>query len=182
MRRESYGPPLALETGQRVTPTYLHTTSRDLLHPDQTLIEILLVEGHHRVNDHLGEEWFLRVDEFRGHGRPRALEEEFPEFPTPDVSNSVTTKGLRWDVLGITLIDRHTNLLQLLHRQIPSLPQALDDRVYSDTFLDVRPNFLQDLGGEEGDRGRAVSDFGILGAGNVDERSGGGMDDIEELE
>lgn len=48
--------------------TNLHTTSRDLLSTNQVLIQIILVETKNGVDDHLGEEGLLGVDELGGHG------------------------------------------------------------------------------------------------------------------
>jgi hypothetical protein len=42
----------------------LHAASGDLLDPDQRLVEVVLVEHLHGIDDHFGEEGLLGVDEF----------------------------------------------------------------------------------------------------------------------
>lgn len=42
-------------------------------------------------------------------------------------------------------------------------------------------DLLEDLSGQDDDRGGAVTDLCVLRSGNVDEDSSGGVDDVEEL-
>lgn len=60
-------------------------------------------------------------------------------------------------------------------------PQALDNYLRADALLDVFLDLFEDLAGEDDDGGGAITDLGVLGPGNVDEDSGGGVDNVEEL-
>ena len=42
-------------------------------------------------------------------------------------------------------------------------------------------DLLEDLSSKDDDRSRTVSDFGILGAGDIDEDAGGGVNNVEKL-
>jgi hypothetical protein len=60
---------------RRESGTNLHTTTGNLLGPDQILVQVVLVEAEDSVDDHLGEEGLLGVDELRGHGGGGELDE-----------------------------------------------------------------------------------------------------------
>jgi hypothetical protein len=50
----------------------------------------------------------------------------------------------------------------------------------TDTLLNIRPHLLQDLSSQESDRGRTISDFGILGSSDIDQSPRGRVNDIEQ--
>lgn len=52
----------------------------------------------------------------------------------------------------------------------------------TNTLLNIRPHLLQDLSGQEGDRGRTVSYFGILSSSDIDQSPRGRVNDIEQTE
>lgn len=81
----------------------------------------------------------------------------------------------------VSLLCANGNLLDLVDGQVRSSSQALDDNLCTDSLLNVVLDLLKDLSGEDDDRGGTVSNLSILRSGNVDEDSGGGVNDVEEL-
>lgn len=58
----------------------LHASSGHLLDSDERLVEVGLVQSEHGVDDHLGEEGLLRVDQLGREGSRGALEEQVVEL------------------------------------------------------------------------------------------------------
>jgi hypothetical protein len=74
----------------------------------------------------------------------------------------------RSDSRRIALVDGDSNLSQLLDGQNPSLGQSLNNGVNTDTLLDIRPDLLQDLGSQKGNRSGTISNLGVLGTSDID--------------
>ena len=69
-----------LESHSADEQTLLHSSSRNLLHTDERLVEVVLVEREDGVDGHGGEKGGLGVDEFGGHGSSSAFQQEVSEF------------------------------------------------------------------------------------------------------
>jgi hypothetical protein len=80
---------------------------------------------------------------------------------------------------GLRCVDR--DLHDLVYCKVRCSPQALDDGLAADTLLDKVPDLLQYLSGKHNDGCCAVSNLGVLGAGDVGQDAGGGVNDVEEL-
>jgi hypothetical protein len=96
----------------------------------------------------------------------------------------------------VRLVDGDGNLVNLLNGKSRRLAETLDDDVNSDALLDEWPDLLEDLGSaaisigqlllarnsQKDHRGGAVTDLGVLRAGNVHQSAGGRVNNVEELE
>ena len=108
----------------------------------------------------LGEKFGVALDQLAGHGCGSELGEGIP-------------------LVALVSVDR--DLLDLVDGHLRSFSQALDDDLCADTLLDVLLDLLEDFSSQNHDGGCSVSNFGILRAGDVDEDTCGGVNDIEEL-
>lgn len=113
----------------------------------------------------LGEEVGVPLDQLAVHGRGRQSSKLFHLL-------LLVCRGLH---------DIHCDLLDLVDGHRAGSPQALDDRLRTDTLLNQFANLLQYFTGEDHHRRRTVSDFGILGPGDIRQDAGGGVHNIEEL-
>jgi hypothetical protein len=63
-----------------------------------------------------------------------------------------------------------------------SFTETLDNNLRVHAFLDELLSSLEELSSGENDGGGTISDFVILGLGDIDEGLGGGVDNIEETD
>lgn len=108
----------------------------------------------------LGEKGGISLDQLAGHG-----------------SGGQLGQGLT--AVGLVSADR--NLLDLVDGHQRRSSQTLDDGLRADTLLDVLLDLFEDLTSEDDNRSRTIAHLSILGPGNIDEDSGGGVNDIEKL-
>ena len=50
----------------------------------------------------------------------------------------------------------------------------------TDALLDIGPDLLQDLGGEQGDGSGTIPDLGVLSTGDIDQGPRGGVNNVEQ--
>lgn len=108
----------------------------------------------------LGEESSVTLDKLAGHG-----------------GSGQTLEGFA----VVSLLCANGNLLDLVDGQVRRSSQAFDDDLCTDSLLDVVLDLLKDLSGEDDNGGGTVTNFSILRSGNVDEDSGGRVNNVEEL-
>ena len=122
-----------------------------------------VVEHLDGADNELGEEPALSVDELGAHGGGGALLEQLALL------------------LHVLLVDLHAQLVDAVDGELGGLAEGLDDQSGVHALVDEGLALLEELAGEDDHRGGAVADLGVLGLGDVDQRLGGRVDDVEEL-
>ena len=161
-----------------------HAASGHFFDPDQGGVERSRVEGLDGVDDHGREEGLGRVDQLGRHGGRGALEQQRPEVSARAGTGSASSfESLRRGTpLFVGGVDGDCELVDALDGESGGGAVALDDDVRADAVLDKLLCLAEEFGREQHDRGGSVSDFGVLGAGDIDQGLGGGVDDVEQAE
>ena len=81
----------------------------------------------------------------------------------------------------VALVGANCNLLDLVYGHLRRSSQTLDDYLRADTLLNVILDLLQDLTCQDDDGRSTIANFGVLRSGNIDEDSGCGVDNVQEL-
>jgi hypothetical protein len=116
--------------------------------------------GYRAILHTLGEESSIALNQLASHGGGSQLDES---------------------IAAVALIGANGDLLNLIDSHLGCPPQTLDDDLRANTLLDVLLNLLQELTGENNDRCSTVTDLGVLRSSDIDEDSGSGVNNIEEL-
>jgi hypothetical protein len=125
------------------------------------LIEVL-IEIEHGIDDHLGEELLILGNNLGVQRGLSALDQEI-------------------SLLFLALVcDLDGDLLDSLEALSASLSVSLDDDLGVHAFLNEGLGLLQKLSGGDDDRGGSISDFVVLGSGNIHKGLSGWMNNIEE--
>lgn len=86
------------------------------------------------------------------------------------------------NALWVALVDCDGDLVDLLDGEPGTLAQSALNDPGSNSILDEALNLLEDLAGEEDNRGRAVANLGVLRARNVDKCPRGRVDNVQQFE
>ena len=86
------------------------------------------------------------------------------------------------DPLFVGGVDGDCELVDALDGESGGGAVALDDDVRADAVLDKLLCLAEEFSREQDDRSRAVSDFGVLGAGDIDQGLCSGVDYVEQAE
>ena len=140
-----------------------HGSARHFLDANHVLVQ-LVVQGQHCVHHHLREERGVLADQFRRHGGGGTPLQKLAEL------------------FFVFSADMHFDLVDLGHRQLARLAQALDDQVRRDAVLDEGLALLQKLARQNRHRCGSVAHFGILRPRNVHKHLGGRVHNVQELE
>lgn len=82
-------------------------------------------------------------------------------------------------LVALGCVDR--DLHDLVYCQVRRSSQTLHDGLTADTLLNKVFDLLQDLSSEHYYGCCTISNFGVLGTGDIGEDAGGGVDNVEEL-
>jgi len=135
----------------------------DLLDSDVSLIEVL-IQVEDGVDDHLGEELLVLGDNLGVEGSLSALDQEL----------LLLLRGL--------VADLHGNLFNSLQALLAGLAVAAHNDLAVHALVDESLGLLQKLTGGDNDRGSSISDFVVLGLGDVHKGLGSGVHNIEEAD
>lgn len=108
----------------------------------------------------LGEELSVSLDKLAGHGGTGQLDQ---------------------GVSLVALVRAHGDFLDLVDGHLGGFPQTLDDDLRADTLFHVLLDLLENLAGQNNNRGSAISNLSVLRSCNIDQDAGSGVNDVEEL-
>jgi hypothetical protein len=112
----------------------------------------------------------------------------FSASPQTERMRVLRIRFVNGDLPGLYPVHRLDNMSEVSKErkeeshQLRCVAEPLHDDVGADTLLDVAANLLQKLCRKKHNTSRAISNLGVLGAGDVDQTFSRRMDDVKELQ
>jgi hypothetical protein len=133
----------------------------DLFDTNIVLVKVF-TEVHDGIDDHFAEEILVAGNNLGVEGSHGALLEQVA-------------------LLGIRLVsDLDGNFADAVKAEAHGIAVTLDDNGGVHALIDELLRLLQEFTSGQNDGSSSISDFVVLGAGNIDQSLGGGVDDVEE--